>query len=283
MNNKKTVLVVGGAGFVGSQVAKTLKNNSIDYEVLSRKECDLLSLEEVEKCLLPYKSKNLDVLFTASILGRSQDPKTSLQDNILMVSNFIKSVSDHNINSFIYISSIDVYFNNGFKIDESSLLCPKNHYSISKICCEAMLKSIFNDKLTILRLPGIYGINDGGSIIEKFTNLIKNNEPLKLINKGSQFRDYLYVGDVSRAVLKLLKSPCSGVFNLSSGESLKLIQITSLISKELNQEALIEKSLSDSSSEVDIYISNKKFLNEYPDFSFTSMESGIKQYIKEKN
>jgi len=283
MSKQKKVLIIGGTGFIGSQVFKGLMSNSIDCEVVSRQDCNLLSLEEVEEYLLPYKNKNLDILFAASIVRRNQDTKSSLEDNILMVSNFIKSTSEHHISSFIFLSSIDVYLNNGIELNESSLLSPKNPYSISKLYSETLLKKVFKDNLTILRLPGVYGKDDSyGSIIGKFTNLIKNNEYLKLTNNGIQRRDYLYVEDITRAILRLLESPSFGVFNLSSGKSIQLVEIIKIISDELCQNSYIEKSIGDS-KELNIRISNKKFLKAYPGFNFTSMESGIHKYIKELN
>jgi len=283
MSKQKIVSIIGGAGFIGSQVFKGLKNNSIDCEVVSRQDCNLLCLEEVEEFFLPYKNKNLDIIFAASIVRRNEDTKSSSKDNILMVSNFIKSISDYHINSFIYISSIDVYLNNGIELNESSLLSPKNPYSISKLNSETMLKKVFKDNLTILRLPGVYGKDDiCGSIIGKFTNLIKNNEYLKLVNNGNQLRDYLYVEDITRAILRLLERPSFGVFNLSSGKSMPLVEIIRIISDALCQNSSIEKSIGDL-KELDLRISNKKFLKEYPGFTFTPMEEGIQKYINELN
>ncbi|MBT4434747.1 NAD(P)-dependent oxidoreductase [bacterium] len=283
MSSNKIALVIGGNGFIGSLVVKALKKYSIDHAAVSRKDCNLLSLEEVKKNLLPYKSKNLDIIFTASIVRRKQDSKSALEDNILMMSNFIQSVSQHHINSFIFISSIDVYLNNDFSLDESTLLSPNNPYSISKLCSEAMLHKAFKDQLTILRLPGVYGIDDkNGSIVGKFTELIKNNVCLKLFNKGLQYRDYLYVEDIPRAILRFLENPSSGIFNLSTGKSMRIVEIIKIISDELGRTPLIEESKVNS-SQVNIKISNKKFLEEYPSFTFTSMKSGIKKYIKELN
>lgn len=281
MNSNKIAIIIGGNGFIGSEVVRALKKSSISCVSVSRKDCNLLALDEVKQYFLKYKAQNLDIIFTASIVRRKNDSGSASEDNILMIKNFIKATYSHQINSFIFLSSIDVYHNNSLSLNESTKLLPNKPYSISKLSSEIMLKKAFKEKLTILRLPGVYGINDkNGSIIGKFTELIKNNTDLKLINKGLQYRDYLYVEDVPKVILSLLESPFSGIFNLSTGKSIRLVEIVKIISKALGQTPLIKESLEDVPL-VNITVSNKKFLDAFPNFSFTSMESGIKKYINE--
>ena len=280
MNINKIAIIIGGNGFIGSEVVRALKKSSISCVSVSRKDCNLLALDEVKQYFLKYKAQNLDIIFTASIVRRKNDSESALENNILMIRNFIKATYSHQINSFIFLSSIDVYHNNNLSLNESTKLLPNKPYAASKLSSEIILKKAFKDKLIILRLPGVYGINDkNGSIIGKFTESIKNNTDLKLSNKGLQYRDYLYVEDVAKVILSLLERPFSGIFNLSTGRSIRLVEIVKIISKALGQTPLIKESLEDVPL-VNITVSNKKFLDAFPNFSFTSMESGIKKFIK---
>ena len=281
MNINKIAIIIGGNGFIGSEVVRALKKSSINYVSVSRKDCNLLALDEVKQYFLKYKAQNLDIIFTASIVRRKNDSESALENNILMIRNFIKATYSHQINSFIFLSSIDVYHNNNLSLNESTKLLPNKPYAASKLSSEIILKKAFKDKLIILRLPGVYGINDkNGSIIGKFTELIKNNTDLKLINKGLQYRDYLYVEDIPKVILRFLEIPSSGIFNLCTGRSIRLVEIVKIISNELGKTPLISESAEDL-SQVNIKISNKKFINTFPNFSFTSMELGIKKYINE--
>jgi len=281
VNINKIAIIIGGNGFIGSEVVRALKKSSINYVSVSRKDCNLLALDEVKQYFLKYKAQNLDIIFTASIVRRKNDSESALENNILMIRNFIKATYSHQINSFIFLSSIDVYHNNNLSLNESTKLLPNKPYAASKLSSEIILKKAFKDKLIILRLPGVYGINDkNGSIIGKFTESIKNNTDLKLSNKGLQYRDYLYVEDVAKVILSLLERPFSGIFNLSTGRSIRLVEIVKIISKELGKVPMIIESIEDL-SQANIKISNKKFIDTFPNFSFTSMESGIKKYINE--
>ena len=281
MNSNKIAIIIGGNGFIGSEVVRALKKSSISCVSVSRKDCNLLALDEVKQYFLKYKTQNLDIIFTASIVRRKNDSESALENNILMIRNFIKATYSHQINSFIFLSSIDVYHNNNLILNESTKLLPNKPYAASKLSSENILKKAFKDKLIILRLPGVYGKNDkNGSIIGKFTKLIKNNTELKLINKGLQYRDYLYVEDIPKVILRFLEIPSSGIFNLCTGRSLRLVEIVKIISNELGKTPSISESVEDL-SQVNIKISNKKFIDTFPNFSFTSMESGIKKYINE--
>ena len=280
MKNKNIVILVGANGFIGSHIAKSLTEHSIKFDVIGRKNCNLLNLNQVKFFLDHYKGKGLDIIFTSSIVRRKEDTISARKKNILMVKNFIESSIDHVINSFIYLSSIDVYENNGLLLDESSKLFPSNPYSGSKIDSENILQKAFEDNfLTILRMPGIYGLGDNfNSIIGNFIKSIKEDMPLNITNNGEQLRDYLYIDDVSRCVLNIITTPTKGLYNLSSGNSLKLISIIELISKKLNKEIIVQPSSKDSLQK-DLKISNSKFLNRFPNFSFTSMELGIERYL----
>ena len=147
-----------------------------------------------------------------------------------------------------------------------------------------MLKSAFKENfLTILRLPGAYGPNDQfQSIVGGFINSINRKEVITLTNQGRQLRDYVFVNDIGDIILELIKKPQEGIFNLSTGSSLELISIINLISKFLDKEPIIEESY-EKSKEYNLRVSNKKIAKVFTNFSFTSIELGIKKYIQEIN
>ena len=239
----------------------------------------------VKKYFRSFREKTLDVIFVASITRSKEDSFSSMQKNILMINNFIDASQNLKLNSLIFISSVDVYDNKeNTQLTEESFLFPSNPYAISKICSEEMLKSAFKENiLTILRLPGAYGPNDQfQSIVGGFINSINRKEVITLTNQGRQLRDYVFVNDIGDIILELIKKPQRGIFNLSTGSSLELISNINLISKLLDKEPIIEKSF-EKTKEYNLMVSNKKLAKVFINFSFTSMELGIKKYIQEIN
>jgi len=285
MKKTSLILVIGGNGFIGKSVIQKLNKKFLATKNISRQECDLLDSHQTKKYFKSFKEKTLDVIFVASITRSKEDSFSSMQKNIIMIKNFIDASKNLEINSLIFISSVDVYDNKeNNQLTEESFLFPSNPYAISKICSEEMLKSAFKENiLTILRLPGVYGPNDQfQSIVGSFINSINRKEVITLKNQGRQLRDYVFVNDIVDIILELIKKPQEGIFNLSTGRSLELISIINLISKFLDKEPIIEESF-EKSKEYNLMVSNKKLAKVLTNFSFTSMDLGIKKYIQEIN
>jgi nucleoside-diphosphate-sugar epimerase len=279
MERDKVTLIFGGSGFIGSNISKALTSNSIKHLSIGKKECDLTKQEEVLEFLGPFKNYQLDIIFTSSVVRKKDDSIKSQISNVLMVRNLVELIKDKEINTFIFFSSVDVYDQDIVEYSETSQTRNISPYAISKIESENILHDALGDKLTILRMPGVYGPNDNfNSVIGHFILTMINFKTLQITNKGMQTRDYLFVDDISRAVLSLLKDPCDGIFNLSSGNSVKLIEIIDIIASKLKVIPKLEEVNSNSTKKF-INISNKKFLNNFSTHNFTPIEKGIQKYI----
>lgn len=278
MNYKATILVIGSKGFIGSNICKYLQKKEINFIGVHREDCDLLNRIQTQNIFKRYRGKHVKIIFCASVVRRKDDSLDSKKKNIDMMKNFISAVKYLNISSFVYLSSIDVYKTTDSLLDESFPLESSSHYGNSKIKCENILQQNFgNENLCILRLPGIYGPNDKSqSVVGKLINLINEDKEISLTGKGNQLRDYLYVEDLSAIILKIILASTAGVFNLSSGNSTSINKIIKLISNYFEKKYSI-KYLDNDSKELNLHISNRKFLDHFPEFKFTSIEEGIKK------
>ena len=283
MKTNDSLLLVGANGFIGSAIAKYLLSKQIAYYSWDRHTHDLCNLRQTKSYMKQFKGATLRVIYLSSVTRTKMDSSDSMQANISMIDNFIKASKELKIASIIFLSSIDVYDNTEQKfLTEDSELNPNSFYAISKICSENMLQSAFrNSHLTIFRSPGVYGSGDKyDSIIGKFSKLIANRKSVRLFHNGNQLRDYLFVNDLAEIVGHFVKNPTSGIFNLSTGQSLRLSSIIKLISKFLGVEAKVHN-IECSHSRDDLRIVNKKLLSYMPRVSLTSMTVGIKNYINE--
>lgn len=271
-------LVIGSKGFIGSNICKYLKEKDISFTGVQREDCDLLKVDQIKEFLDSYKHVSLNVIFCACVVRRKEDSHDSKRKNLKIVENFVEAVKPFDIASFVYLSSIDVYENIESILLETSTLNSLGNYGASKIECEKIVTKNFSDKiLSILRLPGVYGENcKSQSVVGKFKHLVQSNEEVIISGEGSQLRDYLYVHDLPKAIHKIIYSSASGIFNLSSGKSLTIKKILNLISHYSKKQCIV-KYKQERVKQVDINISNEKFLSQFPEFRFTSMEEGIKK------
>ena len=237
--HKQPIILLGAKGFIGKAISRVLGNNSVEHLSLGRDECDLLDFEATKSYFEEFDKTPLRIIFLSSIKRTREDSEISMEKNIEMVGNFVRATKNNTLVTCIFMSSVDVYDQrSGLPISEESDLLPNNFYAISKYCSE-LIFNLSNQigVLTILRLPGVYGIEDtDDSIISKFINSISKNEEIVLNNEGSQLRDYLYVDDRGEVVIKLLESPQSGVFNLSSGKSQSISSMVNIIDSDWNYE-----------------------------------------------
>ena len=280
--NNKNVLVTGGNGFIGRSISEYVQNQSINYFSPTKKQCDLLNLAQVQDYLNQFLNKRVHIVFCAAITRRTEDSSQSMQHNIKIVSNFIKGSQSLSLASFIFLSTIDVYKKPYEKpIKESTPIDPIGNYAISKVYSEKLIKNAWPQLPTlILRLPGIYGKGDvGSSIISNFAQKIQEGSTLTLTNANrSPMRDYVSVLDLCKIIHHFLCRPHTGTYNVATEKSLKITEIVRLIEKGLKLNAKIN--FIKAKNEIDdIFLSNRKIRKSIPNFSFTSMETGINDYI----
>ena len=247
--NNGIVLVVGGAGFIGSVLIRKLLANGWCVRVLDK----LLYTEDSMKGLDGEKftsirgdAANIDdivrsvegvdaVVYLAELVGDPAcflAPKTTLKSNYLAVTAMAHLCSHLNINRFIYTSSCSVY---GASEDSEKFLTeeapvnPVSLYGRIKALVEEAILGVCNlpNPLftpTILRLGTVFGHSYRPRfdlVVNAFVKNALQNGMIEIFG-GDQWRPNIHVKDVGEAVLRVLSSPVEDVkgqvFNVGSNE-----------------------------------------------------------------
>ena len=166
-------------------------------------------------------------------------------------------------------------------ITEKTKLNPETYYAKSKIKSENILKKYFKSKLLILRIPGVFGFGD--DFKSTIGSLIKQSESSKKIlikNYGLDKRDYLFVNDLSKIIILLIKKECFGIFNIVTGKSFSIKYIVNLIVRNSKNKLIYCKTknqdlIKNSNLVYDNSLLKKLNLN----YKFTSLKSSINNYI----
>lgn len=315
--NKKSVLITGGAGFIGSNLAfyfqknyptckvvvfdkfrstQTFSNGNLmsfghfknllgfKGEVISG---DINSKEDIEK-LKKYK---FDYIFHEAAIS-----DTTVSDQTLMIQtnvNAFKTLLDLALEmnaDMIYASSAATYGDSDkFSIGYES---PNNVYGFSKLMMDNLAaKYIENSPIRIvgLRYFNVYGEREffkdkTASMVLQFGLQLLKGESAKLFEGSDKIqRDFIYIEDVIGANIKACKAKKSGVYNVGTGKARSFQDIVDVLKNELK----IQRE--------DIYIPNP-FIGQYQffteaDISLTqefleyeprfSLEEGIRAYIPE--
>ena len=240
---KKKILITGGAGCIGFEVAKQLLKQNYEvvvfdlYEQLIKVESDL---KLYKKCKI-YSGTIMDlnalieaskdcfcIIHLAAYLGvnRTETNRLMCLDiNINGTKNVLDvSVLNKSIKKFIFASSSEVYgdpIRN--PINEKDITQGKTVYAVSKLAGEELVK------FTILRYFNTYGPNQIAQfVVPKFLNNISKGKSPKVYGDGSQIRSYCYVEDTASATIKCIKNSRSNGQIINIGNSNEPISLKNL-------------------------------------------------------
>tara|TARA_B100001564_G_scaffold110889_1_gene91938 strand:+ start:737 stop:1717 length:981 start_codon:yes stop_codon:yes gene_type:complete len=312
---KSKILVIGGAGFIGSYVVKELLKEKVSeiviYDNFTRgnKEYIKDSLNDSRCSIYPFGGdiREIDILNDAMdgkdyviclaamwLLHCKDYPRTAFEVNIAGTFNVLEACVKNNIKKLIWSSSASVYGDaTELPMTENHPFNNKNFYGASKIAGEAMCTA-FNDRYGLsvigLRYMNVYGPNQDQTaaytgVVPIMLNKIEANEAPVINGDGSQAYDFIYVEDVANCNIRALKSDVNhGFYNVGSEVQ---TTIKELCDKILRLKGSILKvvynpySKDDARSLVQNRIGSRKKAEEELGFSFKfSLEDGLKELIK---
>jgi UDP-glucose 4-epimerase len=238
------VLVTGGAGFIGSNLARALLDAGEDVRVLdnfstgSRANLEGLPVEIVEGELRSYERvhnavRGVEVVFHLGALGsvpRSvQDPLTSSAVNVEGTLNVLLAARDEGVRRVVFSSSTSVYGSSRERpTRESSPLDPISPYGVAKLAaekyCIAFSRVYESFESVVLRYFNVFGPRQSPSsqyaaVVPLFITAIVAGEPVTIHGDGEQSRDFTYVDNVVDATIAAAEAEgASGqVFNVAGG------------------------------------------------------------------
>lgn len=227
------VLVVGGGGYIGSHLVEQLLNaghhvrvldsfiygqNALvdlkDHPNLEIIDGDVTDIFQVTQALQDVKA----VVHLAGIVG---DPACSLDENLTHHINVVstrllrEAVKAFRVPRFIFASSCSVYGANDHTVNESSNLNPVSLYARTKIGSEQELLSDMYDAFhpTILRFATVFG-HSRRMRFDLVTNLFTAQayyDGTITVSGGDQWRPFIHVADVARAILLTIEAPIEKV------------------------------------------------------------------------
>lgn len=281
----KRIVVFGHTGFIGQNLFNYFKVKSEGIEILgfSSSDVDLTQKGQVGG-LSDLFDHDAAIIFCSALKRQLGDTLDSFAKNMLMVENICKLLEERPVRRFVYFSSGAVYgedVQHG-KITEETSVQPTSFYGIGKFTAERLLwKTIApkeNSSLVILRPPTIYGPGDRGFPYgpSGFTYSAVTNKQITLWGDGTELREFIYVDDVVEITYRLVFSSIEGVLNVTSGKSYTFVDVLDSLGEHAVRPLDIV-SRPRSKQKVDNIFVNEKLTGLFPDFTFTSLNKGIKR------
>lgn len=226
------VLITGGAGFIGSAIAKYFANKGFDVKTFDIK-APILPVGEHNMGSIMYPNeidlavKGCDyAIHLAALLGvkRTEIKRMDcLNINIQGTKNVIDACVRARVKKIIFSSSSEVYGEPvKSPISETDPVSPKSVYAITKLASEEYLKaykSIHDINYSVVRFFNIYGPGQVAEfVIPRFIKAVMENKAPLIYGKGDQVRSFCHVNDAAQGVYKVLISDKSDseIFNIGN-------------------------------------------------------------------
>ena len=269
--NKDVILIVGGAGYIGSHANKALNEKgykTVVFDNLSKghRGCvkwgkffkgDLADKNRLEACFKKYPIKAVMHFSAFAYVGESvEDPAKYYINNVSNTLNLLEVMRKHNVNHFIFSSTCAIYGEPlKIPINEKHSQFPINPYGRTKKMIEDILKDYSNAyglKYIALRYFNAAGCDSDGEIGELHdpeTHLIPlvldaaigKRKNIKIFGTdyktldGTCVRDYIHVADLADAHIKaleyLFKNGRSDCFNLGNGKGFSVKEVIEMARK----------------------------------------------------
>src|SRR3990167_333066 len=247
------ILVTGGAGFIGSHVTKLLLDRGYQVVVLDnlshgfvenvdpRAKLTVGDIRDRKKTKEALKGIEA-VIHMAGLISVPEsvaDPVKYCDNNVLGAVNLLECMKDAGVKKIIFSSSACVYgTSDKLPIKEEAPIHPDNPYGATKSSIEVFLKTyhqIFGFDAVILRYFNPYG---PGKMAKPITHAIPNfikatlaKKPVPLYWQGEQIRDFIYIDDLARAHIDVLKLSGFNIFNIGTEKGIKVKDVVDEIFK----------------------------------------------------
>ncbi len=250
--NQKIAVITGGAGFIGSHLTDFLIDQNWQVRVVDNlstgrqeninSKADFFKLSIMDN--IDSIFRDADYVFHLAALPQVQfsidEPQKSNSINAEGTLNVLEIARRNKIKKVIFSSSCAVYGDQEIlPITETADIKPKSPYGLQKYVGELycqLYSSVYNLPTICLRYFNVYGprqsdVGAYSSVIANFLKQKKTNQPLTVVGKGQQTRDFVHVKDVVQANFKAVfcDVDTGDSINIGSGQGYSVNQIAGFI------------------------------------------------------
>jgi UDP-glucose 4-epimerase len=256
------ILITGGAGFIGSNLAKRLvhdghsvvvldsllRGNKLDKDTYSKIQFikgDVRDLDIVKEA-----SKQCDIIFHfAAVLGVdivADNPVETMDVEVIGTRNIVEAATLNNVKKIMYASTSGIYGHSAFEnvLTEEVMVDPKTSYAMAKRYNEIYLASHHQERgldVTSLRFFNVYGsTQDNRMVVPLFFEQAMENKNITVFGSGQQTRDFTYIDDTVEACIKLMDVKGCKIVNIANEAEWTISELAKQIKEITNSQSEIK-------------------------------------------
>lgn len=247
--NNRNVLIIGGAGFIGSALAESCIASGMNVRIVdmlapaggdTRNEIDFVQGDYRDSKLLQNILEDIDYVAHLAhdtlLLDIACDMSAEIKRNVLPAVQLMEACSETDVSKLLFVSSGGTVYGNpdiNQPIEETRSLHPVSVYGTTKLMIESLGHVYFAQKnlpFIVARPGNAYGIGQvpfrGQGFIATALASAKLGMPMSVYGDGSAVRDYIYITDIADAIVALMQNGIAGeAYNIGTSVGTSLRQL----------------------------------------------------------
>jgi len=309
VNHRGPVLVIGGAGYIGSHTVDLLLKSGRHVRVLDRlmygreplaafadnKNLDVIDGDATDIAKLAEAMRGASgVVHLAGLVGDpacAVDPEFTRHSNVIATRMAKEVARSLGVHRFVFASSCSVYGVSDREVSESSELNPVSLYAQTKIDSEMELLSSVPDDffVTVLRFSTVFGHSRRPRfdlVCNLFTAQAMTNGLITVIGPG-QWRPFIHVRDLARAIVMVLDAPTvlvqSQIYNVGDRRlNMTILQLAEAVQRIAGRYREVQISVRDNPEDRRNYAVSFEKIRSHLNFQAeTLMDAGIQEIVEE--
>lgn len=236
------ILIIGGSGFIGTRLTKTLLNHGHTVQILDKSKSQTyphlwVKGDVRDKDSLISDINGCDVIYNLAAEHRDDvTPKSLYFDvNVAGAENVCDAADEHGIKKIIFTSSVAVYGFTEKETDESGELKPFNEYGKTKLEAEKVyyrwLQKGGDRSLIIIRPTVVFGERNRGNVYNLLKQIVSGK--FVMVGKGDNVKSIAYIENVAAFLVHTLNLPKGyHLFNYADKPDLDMNTLVSIVKKE---------------------------------------------------
>ncbi len=307
--SKEHIIVTGGAGFIGSQMARRLLSDNYKVTILDDlstgkkgnlpQKADFIKIDlGIESQYSKLKEVKCDAIF--HLAGQSSgeasflDPVKDCRSHVLSTVNLLEwAKKGKGLKQFLYASSMAIYGDPpSLPVDENCPLSPKTFYASAKLSAENYLRiyQSMGIPTTIFRLFSVYGPgqnldNKMQGMISIYLSYILDRMPIQVKGTKERFRDFVYMDDVVDAWMLAYQNPKAygKTYNLCGGVKTTVEDVIKFLRQAISDDKYLVEFLKGTiGDQFGVFGDNKRIKKDLGWSPKVDIKEGIKRMVEKE-